>query len=680
MRLCYVAMKWHFPQGGSNVGFNSAGISHFVGDTGLFREVVQNSLDAKDNRYDQVQVELKQIELQPDEWDSDGLHEAIELCLTSKWLNTKDGRERFQEASRLIEARTVTALSITDTNTTGASDDREQTNNSRGYANYSVTNVLEANNSAERTSRELTSEVSKWEGLTDSEGIAVQKSAKSGGSYGLGKHAPFSATPLRTVLYSTCYRNSRGELQSRFIGRSMLVTHYDRDSQQRSHHGYLGKDREPLRGNQIPPRFRVSQPGTRVIIPGWNSQMLSSTRVISSAEKNSTSKGSPSSKPSSKGNPCWENGALQVLAEHYFYALLKGHLKVTVLNTNANTIPRTVPNVNANMATNTQRNTTDTNAKHDTTHGDTLVLDADTLKAGGHMHQLLEEHESKVLPYVDVVLKPPSAATTIENIGDVKLYVDVGKQNGRRNIAFVRYPGVKIADNAKSMAEANPSIPYSWENFTAVVAVTPRNDSDWVVRSCESPSHDSLDTDRLNKPKRKQARQALKSLAEWVRNEIEKFASRPDDTCIFEADELIHYGLTVEPPTDDTHQSNSRSNGGDSKAAGHTGRQLRLLQTRTIKTAPKIWDIEHDTSPDTAHDASELEPISEESREGDKEDSGEHAPTGEGSGARVAPDNMPTSKPHTIKQVPPPVASYIPFSHPCSILTVKLIATEFLYI
>ena len=390
--------------------------------------------------------------------------------------------------------------------------------------------------------------------------------------------------------------------------------------------------------------------------------------------------GSTGKQSTSKGDSCWENGALQVLAEHYFYALLKGHLKITIPNTNANTIPRTVPNVNANMATNTQRNTTDTNPKHNTTCGNALVLDADTLKAGGQIHQLLEECESKVLPYVHVVLKPPSAETTIENIGDVKLYVDVGKQNGRRDIAFVRYPGVKIADNAKSMAEANPSIPYSWENFTAVVAVTPRNDSDWVVRSCESPSHDSLDTDRLSKPKRKQARQALKGLAEWVRNEIEKFASRPDDTCIFEADELIHYGLTVEPPSDDTHHNNSSGKGGDSKAAGHTGRQLRLLQTRTIKTAPKIWDIEHNTEHDTAHDTSELESVSEESREGDEEDASEHAYTGEGSGARVAPDNMPTSKPHTIKQVPPPVASYIPFSHPCSILTVKLIATESLYI
>lgn len=74
-------MKWYFPEGSSNVGFNTPGLCYFAGDVGLFREVVQNSLDAKqpDTEKD-VTVELRLIDLPTEEFDGKGLKAALQRC------------------------------------------------------------------------------------------------------------------------------------------------------------------------------------------------------------------------------------------------------------------------------------------------------------------------------------------------------------------------------------------------------------------------------------------------------------------------------------------------------------------------------------------------------------------------------------------------------------------------
>src|SRR5690606_19194752 len=45
-----------------------------------------------------------------------------------------------------------------------------------------------------------------WYGLVKSRGVS-NKFQGQGGSYGIGKYAPFAASDLRTVLYSTCLPN-----------------------------------------------------------------------------------------------------------------------------------------------------------------------------------------------------------------------------------------------------------------------------------------------------------------------------------------------------------------------------------------------------------------------------------------------------------------------------------------
>ena len=521
-------LEWYFPEGGSNVGFNIAGLRHFVGDTGLFREVVQNSLDARHPDQDLAMVGLERMTLPVEELDGTGLLAALERCLKSKWLNTDEGREQFTEAVDVISQRTIPVLSITDVNTTGASGESTP------------------------------GDVSKWEGLTDSEGIAVGKGTRSGGSYGLGKHAPFSATPLRTVLYSTCYIDDDGCQHRRFIGRAMLVTHMNEDGKQLSHNGYLGNGREPLSDDHVPDQFQMNTPGTRVLIPGWDWDSTSGQR--------------------------WDVGALDVIAEHYFYAVLHGSLGVTIEQKG-----------------------------RDSVSCDTL--EASTLRPGGAVYKLLERthrtaRKRKTLRYITVATQKPLATRYIQDIGKVELRIDVDSESGRRDLALVRHPGVKITDIAGNMGAANPQIPYGWQNFTAVVSITPRAGTDWVVRDCESPTHDTIDVERAgSKDRQQKARSALQEMGEWIRDEIEEVASRAPEHQISESYELHKHGLTItSPEADTTGDGNGRR--------GH--RQLRLVPDRVIQSAPPSTNSTASGEP--------LQDTAVDSDHGEEEDAPRHLP------------------------------------------------------
>lgn len=171
-------MRWVFPQvSGKGYGFKDAGVNIFASSraVGVFRECVQNSLDAKDSTRDEaVLVELSVVDLDADSIDAEGLSETLGRCQRSRW-NSADSFTQFEAARSLLRQATVPALKISDLNTVGTSDVAED------------------------------GSVSKWEGLTKSSGHSVHSGGLSLGSFGLGKHAAFAVTPLRTVLYSTCF-------------------------------------------------------------------------------------------------------------------------------------------------------------------------------------------------------------------------------------------------------------------------------------------------------------------------------------------------------------------------------------------------------------------------------------------------------------------------------------------
>ncbi len=229
-----VDTRWDFPSGNQKVGPNDAGIAHFGRDDGLFRECLQNSLDAAEpNQSVRVEVEISFVPVNAIAGHS--LANALKSSAESKWMSDNHISEVFHKAAQQLQkCDTAPVMTIKDSGTTGTSGDR------------------------------IRGQPSPWEALTESVGFSP-KDAGSMGSYGLGKHAPFAASPMRTVLYSSCW-DTGGGYEHRFVGKAILVTHLGGTSEQ----GHIGT----FHPKQIPfPQIlKLDEPGTLVGVVGYRRQ------------------------------------------------------------------------------------------------------------------------------------------------------------------------------------------------------------------------------------------------------------------------------------------------------------------------------------------------------------------------------------------------------------------------
>ena len=199
-------MKWIFAknEGGRDSGFHDAGVETFKGnfDRYLARELIQNSLDARYDHQKPVQVKFELLELkQSDIPDRKKLSLTFERC-AEYWAHQAKPKAFFERAAALVNGKTITALRVSDYNTTGvtgADDDRKK----------------------------------EFYNLVRSAGSS-SKSGDEGGSFGIGKNAPFAASQMRTVLYST-YNKDKEHI---FIGVAMLVSH-EADGSKRQQTGFL---------------------------------------------------------------------------------------------------------------------------------------------------------------------------------------------------------------------------------------------------------------------------------------------------------------------------------------------------------------------------------------------------------------------------------------------------------
>jgi hypothetical protein len=139
----------------------------------LAREICQNSLDAKLNNGEPIRIEFKTFEIVADDIPdfsslSDAFARAKEFWDIQKSHKT---REFFENALKISSQEKIKCLRISDYNTTGLLGSGEEYN-------------------------------SPWCNLTKSQG-ASDKSGLSGGSFGIGKFAPFACSAFRTIIYST---------------------------------------------------------------------------------------------------------------------------------------------------------------------------------------------------------------------------------------------------------------------------------------------------------------------------------------------------------------------------------------------------------------------------------------------------------------------------------------------
>ena len=101
-------------------------------------------------------------------------------------------------------------------------------------------------------------------------GVTVKSDSGSGGSFGFGKSAYFSMSPIHTVLVSSRTLDNK----TFFEGASTLCTHKafgsDGKVHKYSHYGFYDNQagKRPSSGEEIPNRFRREEPGSDIMIMG----------------------------------------------------------------------------------------------------------------------------------------------------------------------------------------------------------------------------------------------------------------------------------------------------------------------------------------------------------------------------------------------------------------------------
>lgn len=170
-------IDWNFPSNNNAeiAGIGESGIETFKGNPirGLAREICQNSIDAtKENKT--TKIEFVSFRLPSKKLL--GVDTLTDALLRGKdfWKGQRDTRARdfYEDAIDTIKSDYIDFLRISDFNTTGLIGSRSNSYNT------------------------------SWSNLIKSTGVS-DKLGGAGGSFGIGKNAPFATSSLRTIFYST---------------------------------------------------------------------------------------------------------------------------------------------------------------------------------------------------------------------------------------------------------------------------------------------------------------------------------------------------------------------------------------------------------------------------------------------------------------------------------------------
>jgi hypothetical protein len=168
---------WHFPAatGGLINSINNAGLETFRGNAleSLTREICQNSLDAVKDENNPVIVEFNSFTTNVNKVPGMNKLKDVFLRCQETWKGKNEKCEYFiEKALKIVQQPTMQILRISDFNTKGLEGAKEG---------------------------ELGS---PWSSLVKEAGSS-NKHESSGGSFGIGKSAPFLNSKLRTLFYSS---------------------------------------------------------------------------------------------------------------------------------------------------------------------------------------------------------------------------------------------------------------------------------------------------------------------------------------------------------------------------------------------------------------------------------------------------------------------------------------------
>ena len=264
-------IKLQFPlnNGGQEVGISEGGIEHFTGKLveSLCKEILQNSLDARESgqkvkvKFELIKINKKFIP------EIDSLIRVINSCL-DYWKGNSKTCKILKKSLESIQNEEIEVLRISDYGTCGLTGSKKERN-------------------------------SNFFNLVKSSGTS-SKGGQAGGSFGIGKFAPFACSYPRTIFYSTLDKEGNYAFQ----GVSRLVTHKLNEETTQGV-GYIGNpngNKPVLNKSMIPDNFLRREIGTDINIIGFN------------------------------GKDNWKESVMRASLNSFFESIYEGKLEIQVEN------------------------------------------------------------------------------------------------------------------------------------------------------------------------------------------------------------------------------------------------------------------------------------------------------------------------------------------------------------
>ncbi len=424
-------MKWYFPPtgGGVSYGVNDSSQEHFRANAweNTIREIIQNSLDAfNEHNNNPVVVKISEITIPAREIGAEDLAGHVSKALERITQDNTIGKE-YKNALKTLKQDAIKVLAITDTNTTGLVDD-------------------------------------KWDALVYDEGVTSKNISASGGSFGIGKSAPYLVSSIKTVCYSTRYlqRRTPGKKSGRmekFIARCKISSHENpkKTNEMLQHIGFGTKARlkqneraEPTTGNNIHKQFRLDGVGSGIFIIGFE-----------------------------PGVKDWVKIAKESIVRSFFVAIHEKKLQVII---NSETISyETLDNI--------FENTKKTHSKH--------------------YYHIIRDSEIK--------------QSIAGDMGKFSVKLSVGDKNLPNRIAYVNRRGMLITDD--KTFNTNPfstSVGKGWAKYAGVVMAEDDRTAE-QIRNMEPPNHHAIEFKRINDERQ---REITKKNLKQIQKNIEDFVSQ----------------------------------------------------------------------------------------------------------------------------------------------------------
>ena len=464
---------WFFPptHGGQETYFHDAGIETFGTRplNSLAREVIQNSLDARKDEAKPVHVAFEICTVNEHEsFGATQLTEHLKECF-SECQSSSEGNQRreiqFFENAKNVMTEKVSFLRIYDENTTGL---REK----------------------------------EWKALVKQTGKSMKSKAGAGGSFGIGKYAPFAVSLLRTVFYWTCYKHA-GKRIEQFQGKSILISHhheYYGTSNMSQGIGFFGDTNEctPLIGKSIPNSFRVLKKGGETIL---------GTALWIAGFRNETG---------------WQLDIAQNVIENFFYAILNNKLEITLefdsdLGIDENL--GTIDSVNLQ---------------------EWLLLMKTKFENSDERTDDLKRVR-KTISFLKLFEDGTAYTTEIDELGKCDLRILV-EDHLPSEVALIRGTGMLITCQQEGLQR----FPKTKDFISACVLNS--DEANVLLREMENPEHNHFDVSRLLPDDREKGRKALDHLKNWIREKVNECAGEIIVRSNTNVDELASYLPDIDSP------------------------------------------------------------------------------------------------------------------------------------